>query len=134
VPEAWTMEEHLAIAKLLAFANSNSLERELLATIVQRNFAEAWDKIQLCRPGYPVSIVPPDERPTSAGHDGAPPTTIPGARVEPIPASPDELQAAMHTLHEAMAHLPRVGSNNWAVDGRHTATGRPLIAGDPHQP
>jgi penicillin amidase len=25
-------------------------------------------------------------------------------------------------------------SNNWAVDGSHTANGRPLVAGDPHQP
>ena len=28
--------------------------------------------------------------------------------------------------------LPRSASNEWAVDGRHTATGAPLLAGDPH--
>jgi penicillin G amidase len=28
--------------------------------------------------------------------------------------------------------LPRTASNEWAVDGRHTATGAPLLAGDPH--
>ena len=28
--------------------------------------------------------------------------------------------------------LPRTASNEWAVDGRHSATGRPLLAGDPH--
>jgi penicillin amidase len=28
--------------------------------------------------------------------------------------------------------LPRNASNEWAVDGRHTATGAPLLAGDPH--
>jgi penicillin G amidase len=27
---------------------------------------------------------------------------------------------------------PRSASNEWAVDGRHTATGAPLLAGDPH--
>ena len=26
------------------------------------------------------------------------------------------------------------GSNNWAVDGKHTASGLPILAGDPHQP
>jgi len=34
---------------------------------------------------------------------------------------------------ERLLSLPRPhGSNNWAVDGRFTADGRPLIAGDPH--
>ena len=28
--------------------------------------------------------------------------------------------------------LPQTASNEWAVDGRHTATGAPLLAGDPH--
>ena len=28
--------------------------------------------------------------------------------------------------------LPHSASNEWAVDGRHTATGAPLLAGDPH--
>jgi len=28
--------------------------------------------------------------------------------------------------------LPNTASNEWAVDGRHTATGAPLLAGDPH--
>lgn len=27
---------------------------------------------------------------------------------------------------------PQTASNEWAVDGRHTATGAPLLAGDPH--
>ncbi len=28
--------------------------------------------------------------------------------------------------------LPNTASNEWAVDGRHSATGAPLLAGDPH--
>ena len=132
MPERWSMEEHLAIAKMFSFANSNSLERELLATIVARNFPDAWEKVELCRPGYPASILPPDERPVSAGRERSGPARA--AALEPIPASEAELHAAMHQLHEAMAHLPRVGSNNWAVAGRHTGNGRPLVAGDPHQP
>ena len=28
--------------------------------------------------------------------------------------------------------LPHTASNEWAVDGRHTASGAPLLAGDPH--
>jgi penicillin amidase len=36
----------------------------------------------------------------------------------------------------ALAHLPEWenGSNNWAVAGARTASGKPLVAGDPHRP
>jgi penicillin amidase len=36
----------------------------------------------------------------------------------------------------ALAHLPEweSGSNNWAVAGTRTASGKPLLAGDPHRP
>jgi penicillin amidase len=36
----------------------------------------------------------------------------------------------------ALAHLPawENGSNNWAVAGARTASGKPLVAGDPHRP
>lgn len=36
----------------------------------------------------------------------------------------------------ALAHLPEWenGSNSWVVAGRRTASGKPLVAGDPHRP
>lgn len=130
LPEPWTLQEHSAIAKLLMLGNSNSLERELLATIVQRNFAEAWDRIELSRPAFPTSTMPPDELPAPA--PWRPSVARPSK--PPIPATPAELAAGLATLHRALAHVPHVGSNNWAVDGSLTANGRPLIANDPHQP
>jgi penicillin G amidase len=130
MPEPWTLQEHSAIAKLLMLGNSNSLERELLATIMQRNFPAAWSRIELPRPAYPVSTMPPSELP-------APAPWRPGAAHPPrppIPATPEQLRAGLSVLHDALRHVPRVGSNNWAVDGSLTATGRPFIANDPHQP
>ncbi len=130
MPEPWTMQDHSAIAKLFMLGNSNSLERELLATIVQRNFPEAWSRIELARPAFNVATMPPDELPAPApwrpgvSHPAGP----------PIPATPQQLLEGMQTLHRNMAHIPTVGSNNWAIDGSLTDTGRPLIAGDPHQP
>ncbi|MCX4243027.1 penicillin acylase family protein [Paraliomyxa miuraensis] len=130
LPEPWTLQEHSAIAKLMMLGNSNSLERELLATIVQRNLPAAWASIELSRPAFSVPTMPPDELP-------APAPWRPGvqhAAKPPIPASPTEIVSALDALHRAMQHIPRVGSNNWAVNGQLTATGRPLIANDPHQP
>lgn len=130
MPERWTMQEHSAIAKLYMLGNSNSLERELLATIVQRNFADAWERIELARPAFNVTTMPPGELPMAG-------PMLPGLgspAKPPIPASDEELLEGVRTLRSHMAHLPLVGSNNWAIDGSLTATGRPLIAGDPHQP
>ena len=35
-------------------------------------------------------------------------------------------------LSRTPTRCPATASNEWAVDGRHTATGAPLLAGDPH--
>jgi penicillin amidase len=133
MPELYTMEEHSAIAKLLFFGNSNSLERELLTTIVMRNFPEAWDEVELSRPMYPVSTMPADEIPASSGAP-LPPKLGAAPRRAPIEASDAQIVEAAAKLHAALAHVPRVGSNNWAIDGRHTVSGSPLVANDPHQP
>lgn len=130
MPELWKIEEHFAISKLLMFGNSNSLERELLATIVQRNFPDAWNNVQLARPAFPVATMPPDELPQQIESSGFSPELAP----PPIDATPEEIGAAVRKLRETMSDLPRTGSNNWAIAGEHTANGRPLIAGDPHQP
>jgi penicillin amidase len=44
--------------------------------------------------------------------------------------------AVLSEAEAALASLPEWenGSNNWAVSGRLTASGRPLVAGDPHRP
>lgn len=131
LPEPWTVPEHGAVAKMLFFGNSNSLERELLATILQRNFADTWEIVEIARPAFATATMPEEERPpASEGRE----LRQPAARRPPIGATPAELAAAFTELRAAMRHLPRTGSNNWAIDGRHTDNGRPFIAGDPHQP
>ncbi|MBC8067264.1 MAG: penicillin acylase family protein [Deltaproteobacteria bacterium] len=129
-PETWSVEEHGAIAKMLFFGNSNSLERELLATILQRNFAEAWELLELARPAFPTATMPEEERPPAVDVRRE---ALPPARVERIDATPAEIAEAVRELRRALGHLPRTGSNNWAIAGEHTDTGRPYIAGDPHQ-
>lgn len=40
--------------------------------------------------------------------------------------------AAMLPGFPGLFTMPQTASNEWAVDGQHTATGAPLLAGDPH--
>ena len=48
-----------------------------------------------------------------------------------IPPLPREFADVLPSFPEPFT-LPNSASNEWAVDGRHTATGAPLLAGDPH--
>ncbi len=140
LPEPMTMQEHAAVIKLIMFGNSNSLERELLATIVSRNFADAWDRIELARPAFDVATMPGAELPQGIVSEpreaGSSPSVPPTSRApsRPIEASDAEIVAAVRHLHQVLSDFPTTGSNNWAVSGTHTRNGRSLIAGDPHQP
>ena len=46
----------------------------------------------------------------------------------------DEEPAGGHWITPAGGLVTRgvLGSNNWAIDGRHTTTGKPILCGDPH--
>jgi penicillin G amidase len=52
----------------------------------------------------------------------------------PLPADPPEIPAgALHgALFDALPRTPGQGSNDWVVAGSRTASGKPLLANDPH--
>jgi len=58
----------------------------------------------------------------------------PEAGEPPPPRFADAVRELIDALPRfpAAFTLPATASNEWAVDGRHTATGAPLLAGDPH--
>jgi penicillin amidase len=57
----------------------------------------------------------------------------PGASAEFLPPEDlDPILAALLTVAESDSQSPGMGSNNWVVSGRHTVTGKPLLANDPH--
>ena len=130
LPEPFTVDEHAAFVRLLMFANTNSLEFELMATIFARNFPDAWNAVQLCRPAFEDTTMPVDERPASPRAASAP---KPLTRSPAIPPSPLVGEAA-RALHHRFGHIPFTGSNNIAFDGRHTQNGKPMAFYDPHQP
>lgn len=143
MPERWDNHDPLVIGKMVSFGNSNVLEYEFLATVVSRFAPAVLDVIQLPKPGWATFTVPPEDRPSAAG--GAPAgagvtglsgqATAAGATGSaPRAAMPANTAAELGRLHRALAGFRVLGSNNWSIDGRFTATGRPIIANDPHQP
>ncbi len=62
---------------------------------------------------------------------GTPPPDAMAPSLTKFAAAASRLTAVLPAF-PAPYTLPPTASNEWAVDGRHTATGAPLLAGDPH--
>jgi penicillin G amidase len=111
--EPWTPVDILSLGKLLAFGLSTNWERELLrADMVRELGPELATRLD---PVYPADNPVVNQQAWSG--EGLP-------LVEQI----DGVRRAIGFATEAS------GSNNWAVSGERSATGSPLIAGDPHLP
>ncbi len=111
--EPWRPVDVLSLGKLLAFGLATNWERELLrADMVRALGPELTAKLD---PTYPLdSPIGTQEQWTGDGIG--------------IAEQIDAVRRSMGLAAEAG------GSNNWAVSGARSATGSPLIAGDPHLP
>jgi penicillin G amidase len=118
-PEPWRPSDSAAWGAVLAWGLSVNWETELLrARLVEMLGAERAADLM---PAFPADY----------------PTIVPGA---PVGA---RLAEALTAAYEEIVHnLPLgaipatlgAGSNNWVVSGVHTASGRPILANDPHLP
>lgn len=133
-PERWDNDDPFVIAKMLAFANSNSLEYEFLASVVARNTPDAYAAIEMVRPGMPTFTMPPEDLPAPGAPRPKPSKPVGRAAASELPNLPMDAEAQLRRMHDALSGFHVLGSNSWAVDGRFTASGRPIIANDPHQP
>jgi penicillin G amidase len=111
--EPWRPADMLAIGKLLAFGLSTNWEKELLRADMTRELGpELAAKLD---PGYPAGNPVVTQEPWSGDGLGL---------AEQI----DAVRRSIGMAAEAS------GSNNWAIAGTRSASGSPLIAGDPHLP
>ncbi|MEP7117917.1 MAG: penicillin acylase family protein [Acidobacteriota bacterium] len=142
-PAAWTPQDSLAVGRLLAFRLSENVSAELVRYAIGRTLSVA-DADQLTG-RYP------DRAPTVLGElvEQAPllPAPLPAAPA-PAPASAAPTTVPMPPPSASLAggdgpgypaalawldpSAPRANSNAWVVSGKRTATGRPILANDPH--
>jgi penicillin G amidase len=109
----WRPVDILSLGKLLAFGLSTNWERELLRADMERALGpELAAKLD---PSYPADN--PIVTQEAWSGNGL-------AMVEQI----DAVRRSIGLAAEAS------GSNNWAVSGKLSASGSPVIAGDPHLP
>lgn len=128
MPERWTIDDGYAIFKLILFGNANQIEFDVFATLIETLSPEVGQAVSIFGPLVDAYVLPPEERP--AAESGELPSF-------PRPLPPLDLAGAEESITRFMERMRsfRPGaSNNWAVAGRHSSNGRPLVAGDPHQP
>ena len=111
--EPWRPADILGLGKLLAFGLSTNWEKELLRADMTRELGPVL--AAKLDPGYPAGNPVVTQEPWSGDGLGL---------AEQI----DAVRRSIGMAAEAS------GSNNWAVSGALSATGSPLIAGDPHLP
>jgi penicillin amidase len=111
--EPWRPADILGLGKLLAFGLSTNWEKELLRADMTRELGP--ELAARLDPAYPADNPVVTQEPWSGDGLGL---------AEQI----DAVRRSIGMAAEAS------GSNNWAVSGALTATGSPLIAGDPHLP
>jgi penicillin G amidase len=112
-PEPWTVADSLVIRKLIALGFSTNMETELFrAELVAKVGAEKAARLE---PHYP---------------HGSPLVMDPG--VAWSGDALDLLEQIAQVRDVIGWSLEPAGSNNWAVSGERSATGMPLLAGDPH--
>jgi penicillin amidase len=113
-PQEWTPIDSLVFGKLVAWGLSNNYQDELIIT--QLVAATSWEEAITLLPDYPGPDVIPDANATALSKTA---TAL--------------LKASADWQSATPLAKPDQGSNAWVVGGSHTASGLPLLAGDPHQ-
>ena len=108
-PEPWREADSLVWGKLMAFQLDGNYRGELLRARMARSIPPA--DLEFLYPQYPKDA----------------PTTL--AMMLPI-----YRRLALGRIYDQLPPTagPHYESNNWVVDGRHSKSGKPLLANDPH--
>ncbi len=113
-PEPWSPLDSLAWTRVMAYGQGGNWERELLRARLVAAFGES--KLRELAPLYP-----------SEG-----PCIVPGEATAFFSFDPAYLDGVARPETGGLLGFDGAGSNSWVVDGSQTATGRPLLANDPH--
>ena len=118
-PETWGLSSTAAIGALLAWGLSVNWETEMLRLFLLESLGpeKAADLTPLSGDAY-VAVMP------ETGVDAQLALSLVAAYRTALASLP--LKTA--------ASSSGIGSNNWVVSGDHTASGRPILANDPHLP
>jgi penicillin amidase len=142
-PEPWSGVDVIGWGKMMAWDLSANYDLELLRHDIAAKVG--LDRLRELMPPYPdngptiVRETQPGSAPAGAhGHDASELTPRPNSSVQTSPSPRGWLQSVAGSLSTPIGRSllgglsEGTGSNNWVVDGTLTASGKPLLANDPH--
>lgn len=112
-PEEWKPEHSLIIGKMLGWQMNISWWTDVAFAHLAERFSE--EKIRQIVPEYPADA----------------PVIVPGGSASPLTGLAETDRAFRSFIGYTGTHI---GSNNWAVSPQRSASGKAIIANDPHLP
>ncbi len=125
-PEPWEYVDPFVTMKMAHLVMDQTILYKILMTIVGDFAPDALNKVDILKPARPVYAAEDRSRAEKSASRAAPF----GPRQRRV--SPSRAEQLVELIARVFGNHMPYGSNNWAVSGEHTDTGRPLIAGDPH--
>ncbi|MFW5908294.1 MAG: penicillin acylase family protein [Desulfosalsimonas sp.] len=118
-PEPWDITDSLALLYYMGWNSAGNLDCEIIAQMLTEKLgAEKASQI------FPLNIFPGKE-PT---HSAANRQDIKQAGIDPLELIQDSTLLSFMKTDRSLA----AGSNNWAVSGKLSESGKPVVANDPH--
>jgi len=128
--EPWTPVNSLTWGKAMAWDLRGNMDEEITRAILLKTLTP--EQVEQLYPPYP------EDHPVIVNKigDGTAASAVPAAPTDPalLSALPlDSVQSNIALLDPLLGQLSDgIGSNSWAVSGKLTDTGMPILANDPH--
>jgi penicillin amidase len=131
-PRPWTPADSLLIVKLFFEALSSTWETDIMRAALAGLPAEKREALLVETSPLDVLVVGRDvkARTQTSQPTGAKDNADYAGTLRAAGELRETLRASMERL--GLSELNREASNNWVVSGRRTASGKPLLANDPH--
>lgn len=127
-PEPWKDVDSISWSKLMSFDLGGNYEEEVRGAAAVKKLGQGG--LTEIFPPYPKdapTILSADEVGKGApAAQGTPTTHLPDATIKALQANLDAARSL------GMQPVPGKGSNDWVVSGSRTASGKPILADDPH--
>ncbi|WP_327591006.1 penicillin acylase family protein [Nonomuraea sp. NBC_00507] len=129
-PEPWTAVDSLSWLKAMAWDLRSNMEDEIDRALIAATLPR--ERVEQLYPGYPYDRHSPIVTEGTIDEDRF------NQRAEPrLRAGVGALTQAAKTMNAVPSTMGTedregVGSNSWVISGAHTASGKPLLANDPH--